>query len=972
MGEPVTLYVYDLSNGLAQLYGAALTGRPVEGIWHSALVLYGIEVFFGHGISIVSPPGTTHHGSPKKKIPCGVTHLDKETFLEYIDALRATYTADAYHLLEFNCNTFTNDVLGFLNGGSIPADIRNQPTEIMATPFGQSMRPMIEQMFTGRRTQSAGAAVNTLLPQLGITPSSTPPAGARPSRDDVPSAQSVASNLEICTSAASLRSTLSSSPAVAVMFTSPTCPPCAAIKPHFEALATQHSAPASKRIVFVLVETHIGGGGEVARSPEFGGPVTATPSFAFFARGAKVGECKGADRRELDTQVGMLALAAYPVHPHAKLPLPALKRLARNLRPVTSTAFPPLPALKKKLEEALSGCDPDVVDILAHRVPAYLAALRAPPAPALSPASRLPTGLLDAWLPATLRFLQSPAPPAAQFPVVDLVRLALARDAARLAAQPAFVAFVAQLAAHLASVTDDSNAQRPDRAYVLTALRTLSNALAAPALAARVLAPDARPALTRLVLRALLAGDGAVVEVEGEGEGGGAEGDARLRAAGAGTAWSVVARVFAARVGDGVGEAAGIERAGEHAVGEGEGEGEGGEEWEAEMATAVVEALARETKSVEVVHRLAATLGLLLYQSPYFDEIAALLEALDTEATLKRKEEMVKARVASLEADEGKEAAQADYELVKAWFKYKSLVWGIVREGRAKLEQVDTKVLKKYILWWGCCTHHAVRELFQDKLNKTTRETLIAGITADRHNYIDPEWGEVTWDMFAKAASDIVDLVNLVPPKHMGTTYGDIVDFCLYASKWQGTITGRTHYKEWDELNSGVHKQMLKYLNNTLNMLDQPAPGATNHTPGQHTASDATLRIPIFALYGENLFMMSSKANSQDSTSSVLDAVGSWNNEESLYDYKNPGFTHETGHFTQTVWVGTKSVGCAMGTCMGLMSSGEWAVYYVCEVCSALTNWLCSCTHLVPPVPPKKYYPAGNWEGQFPENVLPP
>lgn len=43
------------------------------------------------------------HGVPKKKLSCGVTHLDKETFLEYIENLRETYRAEAYHLLEFNC-----------------------------------------------------------------------------------------------------------------------------------------------------------------------------------------------------------------------------------------------------------------------------------------------------------------------------------------------------------------------------------------------------------------------------------------------------------------------------------------------------------------------------------------------------------------------------------------------------------------------------------------------------------------------------------------------------------------------------------------------------------------------------------------------------------------------------------------------------------------------------------------------------
>lgn len=45
------------------------------------------------------------HGVPKKKLSCGVTHLDKETFLEYIDNLRETYRADAYHLLSFNCES---------------------------------------------------------------------------------------------------------------------------------------------------------------------------------------------------------------------------------------------------------------------------------------------------------------------------------------------------------------------------------------------------------------------------------------------------------------------------------------------------------------------------------------------------------------------------------------------------------------------------------------------------------------------------------------------------------------------------------------------------------------------------------------------------------------------------------------------------------------------------------------------------
>lgn len=64
---------------------------------------------------------------------------------------------------------------------------------------------------------------------------------------------------------------------------------------------------------FVLVEMGVGGGDAVAQSKEFGGPISATPTFCFFAKGGKqVGECKGADRGELKTQVELLVMEAYP------------------------------------------------------------------------------------------------------------------------------------------------------------------------------------------------------------------------------------------------------------------------------------------------------------------------------------------------------------------------------------------------------------------------------------------------------------------------------------------------------------------------------------------------------------------------------------------------------------------------------------------------------------------------------------
>lgn len=167
------------------------------------------------------------------------------------------------------------------------------------------MRPMIESMFVGANNRSAGDAVNNILPALATTTDGSRPT---PRSSDVPSGESVTSNLEIVTSVTSLRSTLSRARATAVMFTdSPGCPPCRAIKPHFENLAQLRP-----RTTFALVETRLGQGREIASMQEFGGPVTATPTFVFFVGTQIVGECKGADKTELDTRIGMLELEAFP------------------------------------------------------------------------------------------------------------------------------------------------------------------------------------------------------------------------------------------------------------------------------------------------------------------------------------------------------------------------------------------------------------------------------------------------------------------------------------------------------------------------------------------------------------------------------------------------------------------------------------------------------------------------------------
>jgi uncharacterized protein YkwD len=58
--------------------------------------------------------------------------------------------------------------------------------------------------------------------------------------------------------------------------------------------------------------------------------------------------------------------------------------------------------------------------------------------------------------------------------------------------------------------------------------------------------------------------------------------------------------------------------------------------------------------------------------------------------------------------------------------------------------------------------------------------------------------------------------------------------------------------------------------------------------------------------YGENLAW---------GYKTINDANDAWYNEVQNYDYENPGYAVNTGHFTQVVWKETEEVGCATRKC---------------------------------------------------------
>ncbi|XP_063077200.1 desumoylating isopeptidase 1b [Engraulis encrasicolus] len=143
----VKLYVYDLSKGMARQLSPALLGKQLDGIWHTAIVIHNEEFFFGgEGISSC-PPGGTILGQPNSIVDLGETEVNEDIFMSYLMGLgESTYRGENYKLFEHNCNTFSNEVAQFLTGSKIPSYITDLPSEVLSTPFGQALLPLLNSV----------------------------------------------------------------------------------------------------------------------------------------------------------------------------------------------------------------------------------------------------------------------------------------------------------------------------------------------------------------------------------------------------------------------------------------------------------------------------------------------------------------------------------------------------------------------------------------------------------------------------------------------------------------------------------------------------------------------------------------------------------------------------------------------------------------------------------------------------------
>ena len=152
-GSLVTLHIYDLTRGVMKRHRDIVFGEEVQGMWHTGVSVYGREYFFEGGITSV-PSGKSRFGKPKaphgRRHVIGNTDLLKAEFEKWVRGReKSTYGKLCYHLVEKNCNHFTNEAVQFLTGTGIPEEILRLPRLVTSAAIGRLFSPHVDRFFGG-------------------------------------------------------------------------------------------------------------------------------------------------------------------------------------------------------------------------------------------------------------------------------------------------------------------------------------------------------------------------------------------------------------------------------------------------------------------------------------------------------------------------------------------------------------------------------------------------------------------------------------------------------------------------------------------------------------------------------------------------------------------------------------------------------------------------------------------------------
>jgi hypothetical protein len=114
----VELAVYDLTQGMAAALSQQFLGQRIDGVWHTGVVVFGFEYFFGGGIQKL-PTGvfTSMQGMrPVQMLDMGETIKTRAELEAFLRTINNRFTVATYDLINNNCNNFSDAVVNFLTG----------------------------------------------------------------------------------------------------------------------------------------------------------------------------------------------------------------------------------------------------------------------------------------------------------------------------------------------------------------------------------------------------------------------------------------------------------------------------------------------------------------------------------------------------------------------------------------------------------------------------------------------------------------------------------------------------------------------------------------------------------------------------------------------------------------------------------------------------------------------------------------
>ena len=481
---------------------------------------------------------------------------------------------DSYDLFQRNCNNFSNDFAMFLVGKGIPQHITSLPETFLNTPFGQMMKPQLDQAMRGI-TQAP--TINTVDPRAnGMGPHAN---GTKMAANGLSTQDSDRGKVRNITSVAILEDLLTQakSGCAVIFFTSASCPPCKMGYPAYDSLAEEFPKA-------ILIKVDI----SIARDIAAKYQIRVTPTFMTFLHGEKENEWTGASPATLLGNVRLLAQMAFPPHKHLQMRLPTLQK---SHRPIKFEKVPPMDKLSSKMGKMAS--EPVVKELMDFITS------RQSNSPSTTPLPDMP--LITTALPKLLRSTIRTD----RFPILDLLRCALldVRFSEYL---------VLKASALLEAVIEDGDASDVEKAgsesqalhkTKITALQGMANLFARPQVAAHVLN---REDLVENTVSNILDKE-----------------RPQIREAAAIVLYNIAATAFNARI--------------RQEEGEDGPKVELNPDLRSRIIAAVVESIKTE-ESVDATRAELLTVGLLLYRAPSseeLDDLLAAVEAKDVIANLK-------------------------------------------------------------------------------------------------------------------------------------------------------------------------------------------------------------------------------------------------------------------------------------------------------------------------------------------------